>query len=360
MQGIDASAGLRIVAPLPGPEFPSADERALREIQPAGIILFARNLASLGQTRDLVLGVREVLGPRTFVSIDQEGGRVNRLAALDPRLSALPDGRRQGGWPLPALRELWQDVGQALAVLGIDVDYAPVADLDDGPPVNAIGPRSFGTDPRAVSACALAVLEGLAAAGVRGCLKHFPGLGETDLDTHEALAVSPAGDAALRGRHRVPFARLAALAPLVMSAHAHYPAIDPAGPCPATFSRTLMRDWLREDLGFEGVLVSDDLQMGALALEPDVAQRARRAVEAGIDLLLFCHDLDAPRRARDELSRLSGRGDLDGEAWSGAVGRIESFLETTADARPGPAADLAAVRDAFEALAAVAASPGGG
>jgi beta-N-acetylhexosaminidase len=359
MQPNDPSPGNRIVAALPGPELDAAAERALREVAPAGLILFARNLASLAQTRDLVLGLREVLGDSTLVALDQEGGPVNRLAALDPRLSTLPDGRRQAAWSLPALRSLWCRMGDALGALGIDVDFAPVVDLDDGPPVNAIGPRSYGTDPAIVSRCALAVLEGLAAAGVRGCLKHFPGLGDTDLDTHRALAVSPATAEQLWETHAAPFGELTPLAPLIMTAHAHYPAVDPGEPCPATFSSTLLGDWLRRRLGFGGVVVSDDLQMGALEIEPRVEDRTRRALEAGVDLLLFCRDLDAPRRARDELARRTARGDIDADAWSAAAERVSALRVTTAEARPGPAADLLPVQEAFEALAAVAGSPSG-
>lgn len=352
-----AFTGLRIVSGLPGPELPAPVERALLELRPAGIILFARNLRSVAQVRDLAIGVRELLGPRTLLAVDQEGGPVNRLAAIDGRLDGLPAARAQAAGSLARLRELWTATGHALAALGLDVDFAPVVDLDDGPPVNAIGPRSYGTAPGAVAGHAVAVLEGLAAGGVRGCLKHFPGLGRTERDTHQALAVSPVTESELWSVHVEPFRRLAALAPLVMTAHAHYPALDPDEPLPATFSANAVQGWLRHRIGFSGTIVSDDLEMGALAAERDVGARARRAVLAGVDLLLFCHGLDAPRRALEALETARHRGELDEQAWSAAASRIERLRQQTAEHRAGPASDAAEARSAIDHLAAVAGSP---
>jgi beta-N-acetylhexosaminidase len=351
-----AFTSFRMLAGLPGPELDRPSERALRELRPAGIILFSRNLASPTQARDLAIGVREMLGPETLIAIDQEGGSVNRLASLDPRLAGIPPGRTQAAWPPEKLRALWAATGRALAALGIDVDFAPVVDLDDGPPINAVGPRSFGTDRAAVTRCARAVLEGLAAAGVRGCLKHFPGLGRTDRDTHRGLAVSACSEAELWSTHVEPFRRLAAVAPMVMTAHAHYPAVDPGEPLPATFSAALVRSWLRQGLGFAGTIVSDDLEMGALHVEPDVAVRARRAVEAGVDALLFCHGLDVPRRALDGLDQARRRGELDEGSWRAAADRVARLRRETAEHRPGPAPSVDGVRDALDSLASLATS----
>jgi beta-N-acetylhexosaminidase len=200
------------------------------------------------------------------------------------------------------------------------------------------------------------VLEGLAAAGVRGCLKHFPGLGRTDRDTHRGLAVSPCSEEELWSKHAEPFRRLATLAPMVMTAHAHYPAVDPGEPLPATFSPVLVHGWLRQRLGFTGTVVSDDLEMGALRVEPDVAARSRRAVEAGIDALLFCHELDVPRRALDGLDRARRRGELDEDAWRAAADRVARLRRETAEHRPGPAPSVAGVREALDSLASLATS----
>lgn len=155
-------------------------------------------------------------------------------------------------------------VAACLAALGLNVDFAPVADLDESSGTNAIGDRSYSSDPIRATECAGAVLAGLRRAGVAGCLKHFPGLGGTDLDTHQGLATSPHSLPDLEDQ-TLPYRRLAGQTPLVMTAHAHVPALDGPTPLPGTFSSLLLKEWLREKIGFSGLLISDDLEMGALA-----------------------------------------------------------------------------------------------
>lgn len=313
---------------LPAPELTPPVERSLRDLVPAGVILFARNLRSPVQARELIGGIREVVGFPVLVAVDQEGGPVNRLTALSPVFQGLPAARTQAGWDQGQLEVVWTAVGQALAAIGFDVDFAPVVDLDDGPGTNAIGPRSFGLDPGLASSCAEEILAGLERAGVAGCLKHFPGLGGTDLDTHLGQAQSPLAEKELRERHTQPYANLRERAPLVMTAHASYPTVDgPEAPA-ATFSRRLIGEWLRDRIGYDGLVVSDDLEMGAVS-RAQPGDRARRTLEAGADLALFCQDLDAPRRARDELASLLARGDLSdavavdsGRRLAGVLGRF--------------------------------------
>lgn len=349
----DDVAGRLIVASLPGPELSSEEADALAELGPGGVILFSRNLCSPSQVADLIAGVRESARRPLLLAVDQEGGRVNRLRALHPVFDRLPSGRVQAGW-LPAhLREVWRAVGRALAAVGFDVDFHPIVDLDDGPGVNAIGDRSFGVDAPRVAAIAATILEGLGDAGVAGCLKHFPGLGGSDLDTHHALATSPLSRDSLWEEHLLPFRRLAPRAPLVMTAHAHYPAIDGTEPLPATFSRTLVTGWLRQRIGFEGLIVSDDLEMGAVvAAAPGPAQRATRALAAGCDLALFCHGLDAPRRARDEIARRLARGELDPHEVAASRTRLDALLARQAARRAAPASTTAFL-GACDDLAAV-------
>ncbi len=250
------------------------------------------------------------------------------------------------------VRAVWAAVGRALAALGFDVDFHPIVDLDDGPGLNAIGDRSFGTRPEHVTALAEAVLDGLEEAGIAGCLKHFPGLGGSDLDTHLALATSPLSDAALWNEHLHPYRALAARAPLVMTAHAHYPAIDGDPPQPATFSRTLLGDWLRGRIAFDGLVISDDLEMGAVATGAGPGERAWRALDAGCDLALFCHGLDAPRRARDEIARRIALGDLPPERVAGAARRLDALLARFPGGRDRPTGPRH-FASACEALAAL-------
>lgn len=320
-------AGRLTVGGVLGPELSRAEADALAELCPAGVVLFARNLRSPGQLADLVAGLREAAGAPLFVAVDQEGGRVNRLREIEPLFLRLPPGRVQAGWGTTRLRAVWAAVGQALAALGFDVDFHPIVDLDDGPGLNAIGDRSFGTRPELVASAGEAVLGGLQEAGIAGCLKHFPGLGGSDLDTHVALASSPLTADALWDEHLVPYRTLCDRAPLVMTAHAHYAAVDGPDPLPATFSPRLVSGWLRDRLGFDGLIVSDDLEMGAVAsASTGPGDRARRALEAGCDLAMFCHGLDAPRRARDEIARRIERGDLPAGRVAEASRRLDALL----------------------------------
>ncbi len=322
--------GRLLVCALEGPELLRHEEAALRELAPAGVILFARNLKSPAQVRDLVAGIRESCPAPAFVSLDQEGGTVNRLASVDPVFLRLPPARVQAAWPAGRLRAAWRAVGGGLRALGIDVAFAPVVDLDGGDGRNAIGPRSFGTDPERVVACAREVLAGLGEAGVAGCLKHFPGLGGTDLDTHRALAESPLSAAELWERHALPYRLLREEAPLVMTSHAWYPALDPGEPLPGTFSRTLLSGWLRERAGYGGVVISDDLGMGAVAGRGSPGELAAAAFRAGVDLALFCRNVDDPLRARDHLAAQLEKGGLDPRKWEAAGRRLAALL-----ARPG-------------------------
>ena len=343
------TAGRLLVVGIPGPNLDGPTERALAEVGPAGVVLFARNLKSVSQARDLIAGVRETASATPFLALDQEGGPVNRLAAIQPVLGRLPAAREQARWAPERLEDVWRHVGEVLAALGFDVDFAPVVDLDDGAGANAIGPRSFGLDPARVTEAAGRVLAGLRLAGVAGCLKHFPGLGRTAFDTHLAACQSPLGREELEREHIEPYRRLAGDAALVMTAHAAYPSIEGPDAPPATFSREILQSWLRERIGFDGLVISDDLEMGAVATATP-GERARRTFDAGSDLAMFCHDLEAPRRARDDLVRLLRRGELPGDRVLASQRRLSVLLGTFVGGRTGGADCDSRLRIAVEAL----------
>lgn len=323
-----------VFAGLSGPELSAAECRAIEELEPGGVTLFARNLRSPSQTRDLVVGLRELAGSGLLVAVDLEGGPVNRFSALESRFEILPPAREQARWPDSRLRDVWHTVGRALASLGFDLDFAPVVDLDLAVESNGIGVRSFASDPAQVARCARLVLEGLADAGITGCLKHFPGLGGTEHDTHRILALSPLDGEDLWLRHLAPYRALSGSAEIVMTAHAHYPCVDGPDPLPGTFSRTLVTEWLRKRVGFEGVVISDDLEMGAVAAFGSPGQRVRRAFDAGVDVALFCRDLDTPRRARDEIATMLEGGAMDPEQIRRSHERLEALRQGSLAAPP--------------------------
>ncbi len=265
------------------------DERAFfREADPAGYILFGRNVESREQLRALTDALRAIHGrDRLLVSIDQEGGRVARMKP--PVWQAYPC-----GW---AFAELWQVapasaieaaranaqvLGQDLAEVGITVDYAPLLDVRQMAAHDVIGDRALGSDPLAVAALGRAVLEGLARAGVTGCIKHMPGHGRAMADSHKELPVVEASAAELE-TDLAPFRALRD-APIGMSAHVLYKAWDADNP--ATLSAGIIRDIIRGSIGFSGLLLTDDIDMQAL--QGTIPERSERAIAAGCDVVLNC------------------------------------------------------------------------
>jgi beta-N-acetylhexosaminidase len=190
-------------------------------------------------------------------------------------------------------------LGAQLAALGINVDFAPVLDVDTNPDNPVIGDRSFGRDAETVITHALAFARGLAARGVASCGKHFPGHGDTDLDSHLALPRIAHDRARLDAVELAPFRAARGLVPSIMTAHVVFDALDPG--VPATLSRRVITGLLREELGYDGVIVSDDLEMKAVFDRWGVAESAVRAIEAGCDLLLVCSRLELVEEAAEAL-----------------------------------------------------------
>ena len=261
----------------------------LREAEPWGFILFRRNIESPGQVRRLVCSFREAVGRADApVLIDQEGGRVQRLSL--PHWPAYPPGAAYA-----ALYRMDRDAGLAaaqlgaqliandLADLGVHVNCLPLADVPAPGADAIIGDRAYGDGPEQVSAISAAVTAGLAAGGVLPVLKHLPGHGRANADSHLSLPLVTTERAVLERTDFAAFLPLASL-PLGMTAHVVYADIDPAAP--ATTSQTVIRDIIRGFIGFDGVLMSDDISMGALS--GSLASRARAALAAGCDLVLYC------------------------------------------------------------------------
>jgi len=274
---------------LAGPALTHEERGFLREAQPWGLILFKRNVAEPTALRRLTEDARTVLARNVPVLIDQEGGRVQRLGP--PHWPAYPPGAAYG-----ALYERDRDAGLEAArlgarliaadllPLGIDVDCLPICDVLAGGPNPAIDSRSYGREPGQVSAIGAAVARGLAEGGVLPVVKHMPGHGRAGVDSHHKLPVVNADRATLDATDFAAFRPFATL-PLGMTAHVVFSAIDPIAP--ATISATIVRDVIRDSIGFKGLLMTDDISMNALA--GSVGERARAALAAGCDVALHCN-----------------------------------------------------------------------
>lgn len=340
--------GELLVVGVEGVRLAPAERRVLTRLQPFGVLLVQRNVADEATLRALVAEIRAAC-PEAILPLDAEGGRVDRLRAIAGSAPAAADLARH---PPALARRAGRWVGAAMRNLGFDLDFAPVVDLDHDRKGNALDGRCLGSTPRQVADRGKAFLEGLARAGVGGCLKHFPGLGGAGQDTHlEPSRIDlPARDLE---RDLEPFRRLAALAGAVMAGHAVYPSLDPEL-LPATLSRALATDLLRGSLPFHGVLFSDDLEMGALASFGDLSERGEAALAAGCDALLFCRRLEAAPgiAARLALPGLSRR-----RAAAGA--RLESLRRRLARLRrtAGATPPLAVARRRLAAVTAASLGP---
>lgn len=260
-----------------------------------GSILFRRNLGTLEEVRDLTNEIHQ-LYPQAplMVAVDQEGGRVQRLRTPFPEL---PPMRALGDANRKSLAHLaGRILGDALRVMGFDQDYAPVLDVDSNPNNPVIGDRSFSTDANVVCRLGAAFIDGLQERGVAACGKHFPGHGDTDLDSHRDLPRLAHSMERLRAVELAPFGAAArAGVAAIMSAHVVFSELDPDWP--ATLSAKVLRPILRDELRFEGVIVSDDLEMKAIADYHPIEEAAVAAIAAGCDQILICHHPENVERA---------------------------------------------------------------
>ena len=265
------------------------DERAFfRDVDPAGYILFGRNVQDRAQLRALTDELRAIHGrERLLISIDQEGGRVARMKP--PEWEAFPPGEVFARlWQvaptsaIEAARANAEALGQDLAEVGITVDYAPLLDVRRSDAHDVIGDRALGSEPMQVAALGRAMLDGLARAGVAGCVKHMPGHGRACADSHNELPTVDASAEELE-TDLEPFRTLRS-APIGMTAHVRYTAWDPQRP--GTLSPVVVEEVIRGQIGFDGLLLTDDIDMEAL--EGSVPERAARAIDAGCDIVLNC------------------------------------------------------------------------
>jgi beta-N-acetylhexosaminidase len=286
-----------------------------------GLLLFRRNVVSAGQVRGLLADLKERAEIPMEVAVDQEPGtRVARLAGI---ARASPSARELGRMPADRVERYGRAMGRDLAALGITADLAPVLDVTGARGDGVIGDRSFGGDPATVARAAVAFQRGLAAGGVAPVGKHFPGHGATTVDSHQRLPVVAASSARLHGHDLAPFrAAIRAGLDAVMVGHLVVRAVDPRAP--ATLSPAVVGDLLRGRMGFDGLVVSDALEMGALANSMSLPVAAERALAAGVDQLILSGHAEVPA-VLDHLRRAVADGRLSRDRVGQAFVRVQRF-----------------------------------
>lgn len=323
-------------------QMPNAEEISFyRGEQPWGFILFARNLAEPRQISDLVAALRDTVGGRDApVLIDQEGGRVQRLrpplapnypaaAVLGALYGADMEKGKRAAWLMSRLHAF------DLMKYGINVDCLPVLDVPVAGSDNVIGDRAYGTEPGTVSIMGLEAAAGLKAGGVMPVIKHMPGHGRGMADSHHHLPVVTASRAELEAHDFVPF-RAARHELMAMSAHIVFTALDADNP--ATTSRYVIDEIIRGVIGFNGLLMSDDISMNAL--KGTIGERAKAIVAGGCDMVLHCHGhMDEMKAVAEAAPVLAGQSLVRARAVEAALGKMDGL-------------DEAAVRAEFEGLIA--------
>ncbi|MEJ5330420.1 MAG: beta-N-acetylhexosaminidase [Desulfobaccales bacterium] len=286
---------------LPEPRVEAVARELVQDLGVGGVILFARNLESPLQVWELTNELQRLAhkrgGPPLLIAVDQEGGPVQRLREPFTRI---PSARELGETATPGeVQALFQQVGRELALVGVNLNLAPVVDVARGPEC-PLWERSFGPDLEKVAAYGVAAIRGVLAGGVLATAKHFPGLGDTRRDSHLVLPTAESPDPERAADLRPFAAAVAAGVPVVMTAHVRVPAWEEA---PATLSPVAIRTWLRGRLGFAGVVMTDDLEMGAIREGSEVPAAALQALAAGADLLLICEHADLAWEAARELEK---------------------------------------------------------
>lgn len=280
----------------------------IRNEQIGGVIIFRRNFESAKQLKKLTSELQDAADGKLLVCIDHEGGRVVRLG---DQFTHFPAAARVAELGANAVYEVGLKMGKELSSAGINLNFAPVLDVATNAFNPVIGDRSFGSDPTTVAELAVEMMHGLHDGGVIPCGKHFPGHGDTDLDSHLSLPVVSHTLKRFEACEFHPFrVAIAAGVPMIMTAHLFAPNLDPRWP--ATISRRITNEILRKKLGFNGVIVTDDLRMKGISNLMSIPEAAVKAIEAGHDMVMICRVMELQRQILDDLKRAVDEGRLTG------------------------------------------------
>ena len=330
---------------LPGKTIDSEARELIEEIKPGGIILFGRNVDSPDQVRKLLDDARALVPTQLLCGIDQEGGLVDRLREIFP---AMPSARalRQHG-DLAGVRTLGSITGELLRMLGIDINFAPVMSIitqERSQLTNGLYSRSFGSSPGEVLGYTTVYMRGLQGTGCLGCLKHFPGIGAVTVDSHIEMPMVPLSRDDLLAQDLAPYIELFQRADdrvrVVMVSHGGFPNIDikkgTTGGLvePASISPTIVSHLLRKELGYRHLVVTDDLEMGAIAKHCEIEEATVKAFNAGEDMLLICATPETIRRGYHALVDAARKKQLSERRIQGSLKRIAATKTLAQGPRP--------------------------
>ncbi len=293
------TGGEFIVMGVPGATLDKSTAEIIREVQPSGFILFARNMKSPEQLRELTNSLQDSVEHKAIITIDQEGGRVSRLKEFMSEPPSAKSLAEHGDRSL--IKEHGRLTGKLLRLFGFNLNLAPVLDtLVNEKNENSLRDRTYGQNSEEVIANASAFAEAMMNEGILSCGKHYPGYSHANVDPHNDLPTVNRSLEELEGLEWVPFKQMLSLVDLLMVGHVSYPKVDPSN-LPASLSPTMVHKVLREKWNFTGCTVTDDMDMGAIKTKYGSADASIRALEAGNDLLLVCHSVEAVKEIAQAL-----------------------------------------------------------
>ena len=348
---IKRKAGRLLFVGLPGTKLDKRLREMLREVRPGGVILFGRNIETAEQVALLNAQIRDALGGRVIIGVDQEGGLVDRFREICEPMPSAKAVRLAGRSELA--RKFGELSARALRLLGFNMNFAPVLDLKGGNEDNGLRGRTFGETPEEVSRLAGAYLDGLQAHRVVGCGKHFPGLGGSQVDSHRRLPVVTHSWEEILQHDLVPFLdlmqhRRGERLHSVMVSHAAFPevseflqawfrrtaelpSLEDFSQIPATISNNVVMRMLRTAFKYDGLVITDDMEMGAVVQTLSVAEASLRAIEAGSDMILICEQEANFKAARDLICHAVEEGRIKVEVLDKANLRIDRVLKLAGD-----------------------------
>ncbi len=324
---IEEKIGQMVIVGLGGHTIDENSRHMVEDYHAGGFILFKRNIRDAAQTLSLINSLRALNaanGIPLFISVDEEGGRVSRLPG---ELGRLPSAKTIGDLGDGNVAfDFGSVTAKVLKALGFNTNFAPVLDIYSNPDNQVIGDRAFGTKPGPVARLGVEVMKGIRSQGMISVVKHFPGHGDTAEDSHVGLPVVESDMERLKSFELQPFfSAVESKADAIMVAHILFPKIDRDNP--ASLSRVFITDILRGEMGFDGVVITDDMTMGAIAENYDIGEAAVKSINAGSDIILVCHDYSKQVAVIEALLQAARNGTISEETVNSSVYRILKLKE---------------------------------